>query len=142
MKKALALFLMIVANFILLAHAVIPHHHHDEVACFTFPIEEHHGHECEHHDTGNKHDDDCDGDCCLLNDLLAIIPDGYKHDDLIFSILKDDHASSDILVNVYLSIQSKPLNKAAKTMRYRPYLAKLLPSAAGHGIGLRAPPSC
>jgi hypothetical protein len=54
------------ANLMWLAHAVVPHHHHDAHICFvTVPNHENHGH--------NHHSDDSGG-CCSLKQTIATQP--------------------------------------------------------------------
>jgi hypothetical protein len=61
-RIAATLFLML-ANLMWLAHAVVPHHHHDDHICFvTLPNHENHGH--------NHHSDGSDG-CCSLKQTIA-----------------------------------------------------------------------
>lgn len=77
-KKKTALFFVLFANFILLAHAVIPHHHHEDEFCvfnvycnssdFSQSILD-----LDHH---NDHNHSSDAECC---DLIqeVIIPSNY-----------------------------------------------------------------
>lgn len=50
-NKAIALGFLILANIILLVHAVVPHHHHEGTVCF----ETHDGHSCSNHDRDHGH---------------------------------------------------------------------------------------
>ena len=73
----------LLANVMLLAHSVIPHHHHGDVVCFEV------GHctVCE-----TAHVDDCDANhssdspvvtdenCCALDHMVMFHPDGLRHD--------------------------------------------------------------
>lgn len=68
LKKITAYSLIVAANIILLAHAVIPHHHHDAVVCFVL----NHSHDDDlthgHNHDGHKHQpgNDQNSGCCVL----------------------------------------------------------------------------
>lgn len=69
MKKLLAIFFILLANTILLAHSVLPHHHHEGYPCIEFL-------DCEnqvcndqdnHHSDDHSHADFCE--YCVLNNF-------------------------------------------------------------------------
>ena len=143
MKKAIAIFLILCANIVLMTHAVVPHHHHDNIACFIPPVEEEHGNCCDHStsDHQDKHDANTADDCCILNDILAIIPDNYKQENLAFDFTSNEYA------NHYLSIISTQegydeLLSSDKALRQQTYLLLSYEVFVAHCHGLRAPPSC
>jgi len=146
MQKIIAIFMMTFASLVLLAHAVVPHHHYnDNMACFVLPHESEHDHDgCNHNDADHqeKHDADHNNDCCLLNDVLAVIPDNYKPEDL-----KVDFSSTQIHAIQFLSMIKLPdfdqeFLISFKDFRQRPYLDYSYQVFSTHGFGLRAPPYC
>lgn len=144
MRKAFAIFFILCANIILLAHAVIPHHHHDSIACFVIPIETDKHHDCDHHDAENhhQHDTECDGDCCLLNDLLAIVPDGYKQEQLFCCPASEQPIPSDINFAGLLSGQDQVHECTLNVFKEPPFLIYSASYTPGSINGLRAPPTC
>lgn len=146
MKKAFAIILMMCATLILLAHAVIPHHHHNDIACFTMPLAGDHGHHCEHHDTGHqhKHGDghDADTESCSLNDLLVIIPDGYRQEMLLADLSQPVQSNALINTSSGLTDGRKIKNDICSSFRQKPYLPSSYPATIVAYSGLRAPPCC
>lgn len=68
-KKGLNIFLLFLASFVLLAHAVIPHHHHNHEICLVNVHAEtnktDHGHLGCNTDHQSSDDADCDLSCIL-----------------------------------------------------------------------------
>lgn len=78
-KKTAFIFLFS-AILILLAHAVIPHHHHSLEVCFAdshcHDADENHEHskpDCDHNDTKND-------DCCVLNQVVLLPANSMRHE--------------------------------------------------------------
>lgn len=144
MKKAFAIIMMMCATFILLAHAVIPHHHHNDIACFTLPLAGDHGPRCEHHDAGHqhKHSDghDADTESCSLNDLLVIIPDGYRQEMLLAEFSQATQSNALISASSILTDGRKIKNDICSPFRQKPYLTSSYPASITACSGLRAPP--
>ena len=72
-KRNTALFFILLANIILLAHAAIPHHHHKGQVC----IEKSHCEaDCESHEhdaTKNDHEHNSNNQCCvLIQDIMKM----------------------------------------------------------------------
>jgi len=133
------------ASLILLVHAVVPHHHHENTACFIMPAEGSCDTPCSNpHDADHnkQHDTDSTNDCCSLNDFLAIIPDNYKQDalDVAFSCALNYANVSLSMIAVPDACQEQYISY--KDFHQRPYLVNAYEVYATHGLGLRAPPSC
>lgn len=80
MKRKIAIFFVLLANIIILAHAAIPHHHFPFIAV---SLEQSIGYEHEHnHATPDfnhhHHDDKDDYDHCLLNKVISITKNNLK----------------------------------------------------------------
>ena len=133
------------ASIVLLSHAVVPHHHHDSMACFVLPYEGGHEHDaCVHHDTDHqeKHDTDQNNDCCILNDILAVIPDNYKQEDLNFDFSLILNNTNCFLSMIIVPDLEKEQLIFYKDFRQRPILVNSYEVYAAHSLGLRAPPCC
>ena len=54
MKRKVSIIFLLLANVFLLAHAVVPHHHHDSMPVAVLDL---HGHHHDHHDHDSHHQD-------------------------------------------------------------------------------------
>lgn len=140
MKNKTAFIFLLFANIILLAHAVVPHHHHKETPV-SVSIE------CSHDEEHNHHDKllFCDGnheqnDNIPCNLTIGILSENIQHRINSFS---KNTPSSDVLFYSLLvlnyctfsdKIVPRPINLAENT----PLYSRLLVSS----LGLRAPPVC
>ena len=133
------------ASFIFLAHAVVPHHHHDQMACFVLPFDNANEHEhdcCGQHEADHQenHDTDNTNDCCLLNDIPAVVPNSYKPEEL-----NTDFSFIDKISNHYISMIITPDNgsnqiKGLTASRYLPEPVNFYEEEVFPCLGLRAPP--
>ncbi len=141
MKRSIATFLLVLASTIWLAHAIVPHHHHQSQACLiTKHCQHDHEHQSGQPETDpHKHDNNTTAECSLHQ--LAIVPQpvyksggGFPESaesgtdfDFIQAIISYTHSISFLSPKthaVYLGNESISL-----------YLASI-----GHSQGLRAPP--
>lgn len=150
MKRAIGQFLLLLANIILLAHTVIPHHHLNGVvpsACTVLSFHETIGHsQCcchSHSECGCNHNHEGDFDeNCPLNILFVrdnqekqqhlsfVDADFFKH--IGFSLLFTEVSSAVINIQDY----------GLLPFRQKPYLNAYHTQHITHSLGLRAPPSC
>lgn len=135
---------MFFASLILLVHAVVPHHHHDDFACFIYSEESGHDDCCDHEDADHqkKHDTDSTNDCCVLNDMLAVIPDTYKQEDLHFDFSWMPNSASYLISMIVVPDIYLEQVFSYKDFRQRPFLVNSYEVYAPHSLGLRAPPYC
>lgn len=88
MKKITAYIIILTANIILLAHAVLPHHHHQLQICIE-------GSHCHHHhapepiDTSHDHEGENSADCLLKQ--LIIFPSNHAKQACRCTDLTDGH---------------------------------------------------
>jgi hypothetical protein len=82
-KRLSSILFASLASFMLLAHGIIPHHHHGDVVCFEVM----HCHGCDKadHDAcpkdhGIDHPVSNDGKCCILDHLVMFHPESFRHD--------------------------------------------------------------
>lgn len=138
MKKLTVYTLILLANIILLAHAVLPHHHHQ----LQFCIEDSH---CHHHnvpdplDASHDHDGENSSDC-LLKQLIIFPATQFKqvckytdgsdnpfifHDWQVIEILKE----------------LQPIANSEATELLFPNITPTCYLLFSHSSGLRAPPA-
>jgi hypothetical protein len=134
-KKTAFLFLL-VANLILLAHAVIPHHHHNLVVC----IEGSHCQDSENHEHSNcNHTDDETGDCCVLNQLVLMPGNNMRHE--INCAISDDFNPPFDGTPIILSYTD--FNVGPKSIKAKvpiPVIQSAYTQFVALSSGLRAPP--
>lgn len=135
MKKIAAIVLILTANVILMAHAVIPHHHHEHAKSTTDPG---HQHEIPHH--GHERDGD-------QTDHLLILDE-----EIILRLTQGRHFINipELQDNPSIQFQSIGLVSCYKSIGYLPVLFSdaSIPLIASSYIcftesscGLRAPPT-
>ena len=84
MKRRIAIFFVLLANIILLAHAAIPHHHFPYTAIFIAQdVDVEHVHDHDHDPSAfnfnhHHHNDKDDYDHCLLNKVISITKNNAK----------------------------------------------------------------
>lgn len=142
LKHTIAVFTLLLSSTIWLAHAILPHHHHQSQACL---LTEHCRGDHDHHSglpetDPHKHDNNTTSECSL--NQLAIVPPPvfksgngfpepprYDYDiDIILTIIACVNSFSFISPQIHIvCIESEPVSL---------YLA-----AIGQSQGLRAPPA-
>lgn len=154
MRRITAIYLILFANICLLAHAVIPHHHHDRVAVAVVDMMEmyaceHHSHDAAHshdnphshyHHTHNNHDGHQhgnDSEYCLINDNLLMMFRGQESD-------AGYDGQDDVTPNLYgVVCESLTLRPTPEIpLRFYSYRANIPPGVDICSNGLRAPPFC
>lgn len=135
-KQITSIVLLLLANIVLLAHDVIPHHHHENDICFeNHACADSHSHESETQDQPSE-----DDTCCLLAEMVVFTPstqsfkiscpcceiDQYQ-DTIDFSFIPTYAFTGFILSDQFL-------------FRQYPYRIPFLLSPADQIHGLRAPP--
>lgn len=138
-KKVTALFFILIANFILLAHAVVPHNHHHGQICVKDSHEQthHHGQNAVEHD--HDEDENSNDDYCSLKQIFISRASQYKQvcKYVIIHDNDDDFVPFQALLNdVGIKLDSKFLRVKAKI----PDISFLPIRLVNLGIGLRAPP--
>lgn len=130
------------ANIIILAHAVVPHHHLPHQSFFltaeTAEAESEHHHPIS--DFDHDHDNKSDNDHCLLNRIIGL-PTNAVRQICGCDIHADLHPDFGGFHAVLLFVQFECVVKAV-TIRLRPpLLAFSYISYATSVLGLRAPPA-
>ncbi|RIJ47682.1 hypothetical protein D1614_13975 [Maribellus luteus] len=143
MKRILAAFLILLANLVLLVHAVIPHHHHSENLCFDLTVTEQSNTEtcCSGICTKENHPDDPDkeSDCCTLSHIIALFNGDIKQN------IRAHISSHDLLSNVSFVALEGNENSGILNPRFFIEIVfndqlPIYHSLASKAFGLRGPP--
>lgn len=142
LQKKIAIVFIILANIAILAHAVLPHYHHnDGLVCFTVEVENVEDccstteyqisfeQACDHH----HHDHNHLGACSLKNTVLRyddrLQENGFiKFDEFILS------------ADLFLSILEIEEPLLEKEIFLKPYIHNYIPTYVDNNKYLRAPP--
>lgn len=143
-KKRTAIFFLMLANIIILAHAVVPHHHLPHQSFFltaeTAEAESEHHHPISDFDHDHDHDNKSDNEHCLLNRIIGL-PTNAVRQICGCDIHADLHPDFGGLHAVLLFFQFEFVEPAV-TVRLRPPLLTFsYISYASSVLGLRAPPA-
>jgi hypothetical protein len=140
-KRTTAYTFIILAGLLFLAHAVIPHHHHDNNICFVNKhctndnLKDEHGTNGKSH----SHDEDDNSDHCILKTPI-VLPVNQNNTDFNFSNRPNGNTGHDCFY--YASLNSATLLKI-------PVLSPFIfeqsenftySSLVSDSVGLRAPP--
>ena len=145
-KKAIALSFLLLANTVILVHAIICHHHHDTIPVTL--VAGHHKHDCNsynHHHHDAQSVDRCNNypNCHERIEECSLVT--------IYVRLNDDKQVSQLLnfdfdqlpyILVPFSDYSIPqiYNDAGLPFRQKPYLLSYHTEYISQSLGLRAPP--
>ncbi len=134
------------ANIIILAHAVIPHHHHDGFTVLfsenhskNNDVENHnHNHSSQHNSTPHEHDCGGDTEKCILKEIYTR-PISYVSEVLI--------PIKNLAHNILFSTNSIIYDFCYQyrfyiPYRHKPYLLSYNSILLSKSIGSRAPPIC
>ncbi len=138
MKRAVTFIFLLLANIALLAHAVVPHHHHG--GSITFILCSHCndcGKACHHNHEAGQHDDSTE-DCPLKEGYIRA--DSCKQ--VVSADSGDDTQLSDDLPLFYFDSVIKVTDCGYLHFRQKPYLFFYHTTFISEALGLRAPPVC
>lgn len=142
MKRILSLFIILLANLLILVHAVVPHHHHNKVFAAVVNILDtesqtklQHAHDARshHHPITGKPEE------CLIDEACAAV----------IRLDQDDHASIAVqhldfntdLADISASIQVPDVCQTSVSYEYPTYGVDIHLRHISCA-GLRAPPTC
>ena len=142
-KPLPAIMLAVLANVLLLAHSLVPHHHHGERVCFD--VGSCNTRERQHHHEGEGCDDSGhpagqEEGCCVLDHLVIFHPEGFRHE------LEEAGQPAELdfpldfqwpLIHYYIRVS---LFAYQLPFRQHPPSLTYHSSCLSHGLGLRAPP--
>jgi len=140
-KRATALFFVLIASIFFLANAVIPHHHHKDEVCIE---SSHCDTDCESHEhettnKNHKHNGNNDFQCCVLKQEVILPSNLIKQEIKSFNYLENLSYIDCFQAEIY----NQDLIKHIQTNTSNS-LNHLIPSlysrSVCNGIGMRAPP--
>lgn len=136
-----ALFFIIIASSLMMAHAVVPHSHHDGIVCFllekTEPSDKcshEHDDACSSQQNEEKHHHHEKSENCDLKDVLL----RQDNQDERF-ISHHDYLSLFFILSSLKNLALDP-QLFEKHLEYKPYLNVYHPPFTGYLSSLRAPP--
>lgn len=143
MRKTVSICMLLIANMIILTHAVIPHHHHDKVAvaivrfCENNITHEHlfHNNEAHHHESSED---------CFMTEAVscAIVKNSNNEIKLLCNILQIN--LKPLLLCNYLAVKNTLNTEALLYLRHpfrqKPHLTNTYFAFIASQFGFRAPP--
>lgn len=136
-KKLTAFGFILIANMVMLAHAVLPHHHHEQQVCIErkhcIDDATTHTHNSAEH---NHQHDGTDNTACALKQAV-IIP--TSQDKFLKSCdnCTDNHYHDFYILSTFGYVFSEPVSEV---VRYIPEFSSFYITFVTPTIGLRAPP--
>ncbi len=136
-KKLAAHSFIFIASIILLAHAVVPHHHHQGIACVE-PVCCHDNLAHKHDTPADSHQHDSDGSAdCLLRQIIVVSNHDKNEIDCIFCPHNHSvdlnfflpYAGNEAIIPIFKRIASAP----DASFSFSSYIST--------SFGLRAPPA-
>jgi len=141
MNRLTAIFFILIANIVMLANAVMPHHHHEEDVCF---VKSHCQSEDDKHNHGtsqHNHEHDCNSDFqnCVLKQEVVLPSNDLKQECKYFSYI-DQHSDFEgfqaVLTDSEFIKSFLPNQLRAHTPLIHSFYSQFVISS----LGLRAPP--
>lgn len=139
-KRITVVAILMLANLILLAHAVVPHHHHNKLICFKYSHCTHDDLNDEHgtNQDGHRHDGENSHDDCVLKEPVGVLANQWRSD---FTLNSTTDRSGLDDYNDYLLDRSPEFQiHALSTVIYERVLNGSYSSLVSSSLGLRAPP--
>ena len=139
-KKAIALSFLLLANTIILAHAIVCHHHHDAIPITLAAT--HHDDNCDSHDAqpidpcNNSYCHGCIENCSLIKIYIR-----FNNERQLFQLHDFDFDRPSYTLTLF-SDYSIPLiaDDVGLPFRQKPYLLSYSTEYISQSLGLRAPP--
>ena len=142
-RRATAISLLFLANIVLLAVAVVPHHHHGDMICFTASHCCGHEHDADGcHDeqqTSHAHEHHGDAGCCNVEEwLLPNIEPEHKHQ----YHCSCSTCNNDLFVAILPDLSEPTIQPVSLPFRQAPTTETYVCIYVSQTLGLRAPPFC
>ena len=158
MKKSFGVLFILLATLVILAHAFVPHHHHDRIVVSFFgpsfiekifeQVHHHHHKHLHSHDHSQDHTpvnpdhEDKYSEDCLLDDLYRRLNQTRKH-----QLTGDDDSKSSNFDHVPFFVAAPVQQIEIKDygefpFRQNPYLPASFLTLIGCSLSFRGPPVC
>jgi len=141
MKKAIALFILLLANITILVHAFVPHHHHENIPfcisshCVDSNIAHDSSTSCDPH----QHEGNSSSGDCLIDNIYT----RATNDRQVLDSGDNDYTQLPHFLLLFCSdCFIKLSNTEAKKIELTPYLSSYHTTFVTRSLGLRAPPVC
>ena len=137
MKKGIAILFVLLANIILLAHAVLPHHYHEKLVCIesTHCAEDATNHSQNSVEHNHQHDGN-DNITCILNQAVFILPTQGQ----IFNDCENCNDTHNHDFCITKAFEYQHFQALPTTVRVVPKNISFFTSFVSSTSGLRAPP--
>ncbi len=148
-KQVATAFMIVCVSILVLALAIVPHHHHDGLPCFTIENLFNHNSDCDHHNNCDNdhsccghhhHESDAEDDNeCVLDQLEFIATIDQKPVN-ICAVCQHSHDYYLLQAVLIGFTEDFSLPDEFKENRQIPYLVNYHSVFASRSLGLRAPP--
>ncbi|NQU35230.1 MAG: hypothetical protein HQ521_18545 [Bacteroidetes bacterium] len=139
-NKILSISFVVIANILLLANLVIPHHHHESEICVD--VSHCDSDNDKHHDVSSSHKHDHDSnsknDHCALNQVYIVATDNVRQDYSHVIISNSNYELPDFL-SLFFNYESQASKRDITTNQYY-YPSYSYCNFVSTSKGLRAPP--
>ena len=144
-RRVVAISLMFLANIVLLAVTVVPHHHHGDMICFTVShcCGHEHDTDCSHneHNPSHAHEHHGDAGCCNVEEwLLPNIEPNDKHSYFCYCVTCD--SGHDLFISIIPQFLEFSSQTECLPFRQAPFEETYISVYVSQTLGLRAPPFC
>lgn len=142
MRKAISIFFILLANIAILAHAVVPHHHHNKVfAAIVDILDGETQHALNHSHRQDSHHHDSRPEECAINETLVAAAFRLQKDNGVAPESFDFDGYLDLFVtDIVATAVTEPVGNLPFIPK--PYLAGGHIDHIARSLGLRAPPAC
>ena len=137
-KRTIGISLILLANIVLLVHAFVLHHHHENRVCFetNHCTDDHTKHDHQPSEHNHKHDGNSDN--CILKQAIAIPAQLYKQ---IYHYYDNYSERGNFQFVLLTSNTNNSVNVPIFTFTYPSFHKYQSLYFVNHCIGLRAPPT-
>lgn len=141
MKKAISIFFILLANVAILAHAVVPHHHHNKIFAAIVNVLDGEAQDTlnHHHDGAHPHETNPE-ECTINETLVAAASRLQKDNSLDFGAFDFDSHLDLFVTDIVAAAVPEPVGDLPFIPK--PYIAGNHRDFVARAIGLRAPPAC
>ncbi|MBW6502246.1 MAG: hypothetical protein K0B05_12710 [Bacteroidales bacterium] len=140
-KRTTAFAFLMLAGLLLLAHAVIPHHHHDKQICFVTPhcLHDESADEHDKNQLGHSHDEENDPDDCVLKNPVVLYSNQWRTDYKFYNISSSLSAFDDSQYSLLNGRKEFPIPVLSPFV-YEHFTNCSYSVLVAASLGLRAPP--
>ena len=140
-RQTWVIFILLFATIIVLAHAVIPHHHHSNLVCVVSSHCESDNYADEHNAPLNnhKHDGKSDTDNCVIKQIIAIPANQLRQNYTSWENVLVHFSFSDFDASNF-ELRFDNLNPGTLSCKRLPFFSSTYSYFIIHSLGLRAPP--